>query len=89
MVLDGVAFVDMTNTSQNCPQGLTLTDYTKRSCGRTHTNRLDCSSVTFPVGGGQYSRVCGRAKAYHWGTCIPFMGITVVRMVSMHSTLMD
>ncbi len=32
-----VAFIDMSNTSQNCPQGLTLTDYSKRSCGRTHT----------------------------------------------------
>ncbi len=33
-----VAFIDMTDTSQNCPQGLTLTGYSKRSCGRTHTN---------------------------------------------------
>ena len=56
-----VAFIDMTDTSQNCPQGLTLTGYSKRSCGRTHTNSLACSSVSFPVGGGQYSRVCGRA----------------------------
>ena len=63
-----VAFIDLTDTNQNCPQGLTLTGYSKRSCGRTHTNGFDCSSViTFPVGGGQYSRVCGRAKAYHWG----------------------
>ncbi len=70
-----VAFIDMTNTSQNCPQGLTLTGYSKRSCGRTHTNALDCSSViTFPVGGGQYSRVCGRAKAYHWGNMHSFVG---------------
>ena len=70
-----VAFVDMTNTSQNCPQGLTLTGYSKRSCGRTHTNRDDCSSVTFPVGGGQYySQVCGRAKAYHSGDLASFHG---------------
>ncbi len=70
-----VAFIDMTNTSQNCPQGLTLTGYSKRSCGRTHTNRDDCSSVTFPVGDGQYySRVCGRAKAYQWGYLASFIG---------------
>ena len=69
-----VAFIDMTNTSQNCPQGLTLTGYSKRSCGRTHTNAHSCSSVTFPVGGGQYSRVCGRAKAYHWGYLYAFYG---------------
>ena len=72
-----VAFIDMTNTSQNCPQGLTLTGYSKRSCGRTHTNREACSSVTFPVGGGQYSRVCGRAKAYHWGHLYSFSGYIV------------
>ena len=69
-----VAFIDMTDTSQNCPQGLTLTGYSKRSCGRTHTNREACSSVTFPVGGGQYSRVCGRAKAYHYGYLLSFFG---------------
>ncbi len=69
-----VAFIDITDTSQNCPQGLTLTGYSKRSCGRTHTNYYNCSSVTFPVGGGQYSRVCGRAKAYHYGTMFSFFG---------------
>ncbi len=70
-----VTHLDMTDTSQNCPQGLTLTDYSKRSCGRTHTNLYNCSSViTFPVGGGQYSRVCGRAKAYQWGHMFSFWG---------------
>ena len=73
-----VAFIDMTDTSQNCPQGLTLTGYSKRSCGRTNTNRRDCSSViTFPVGGGQYSRVCGRAKAYHYGNVHSFYGYNI------------
>ncbi|XP_064388493.1 collagen alpha-1(XXIII) chain-like [Halichondria panicea] len=69
-----VASIDMTNTSQNCPQGLTLTGYSKRSCGRTHTDWRNCSSVTFPVGCDQYSRVCGRAKAYHWGLLHSFYG---------------
>ncbi len=70
-----VAFIDMTNTSQNCPQGLTLTGYSKRSCGAAYANVHSCSSViTFPVGGGQYSRVCGRAKAYHYGYLLFFLG---------------
>ena len=30
-----VAFIDMRNARQNCPQRLTLIDYSKRSCGRT------------------------------------------------------
>ncbi len=67
-----VAFIDMTNTSQNCPQGLTLAGYSKRSCGRANSG--DCSSVTFPVGGSQYSRVCGRAKAYQWDNMYSFWG---------------
>ena len=67
--------VVLTNTSHNCPQGLKMTGYSKPSCGRTHTNDQDCSSViTFPVGGGQYNRVCGRVKAYHWGIVHSFYG---------------
>ena len=70
-----VAFIDMTNTSQNCPQGLTLTGYSNyRSCGRTNTNSYACSSVIFHVGGYQYSRVCGRARAYQWGYMYSFRG---------------
>ncbi len=71
-----VASLGMTNTSQNCPQGLTLTDYSKRSCGRTYTGIWGCTSVTFPVGGYQYSRVCGRAKAYQRGILESFYGHT-------------
>ncbi len=77
-----VAFIDMTDTSQNCPQGLTLTGYSNRSCGRTHTNGGACSSVTFAVGGGQYSRVCGRAKAYHWGELYSFYGYRYSRGIN-------
>ena len=57
----------MTDPNQDCPQGLSLTDYSIRSCGRVHTGNTDCSSVTFPVDGPQYSQVCGRATAYRWG----------------------
>ncbi len=85
-----VTHLDMTDTSQNCPHGLTLTGYSKQSCGRTHTNVRDCSSVTFPVGGGQYSRVCGRAKAYHYGYLHSFLGYNrYSHGISMHSTLVD
>ncbi len=62
-----VVSLDITDTSQSCPRGLKLTGYSKRSCGVAHTVYGKCASVIFPVGGGQYSRVCGRAKAYQWG----------------------
>ena len=57
-----VAFINMTDTSYNCPTGLSLTSYSKRTCGRSHTTSGGCSSTTFSVGGLPYSRVCGRLR---------------------------
>ena len=67
-----VVFLDMTNTSHDCPSGLQLTS--GRTCGRTSSNVGGCSSTTFSVGGSQYSRVCGRALAYRWGYNYAFHG---------------
>ena len=64
-----IAFINMTDTSYNCPTGLNLTSYSKRtkSCGRSHTTYGGCSSTTFSVGGLPYSRVCGRIRGYQFG----------------------
>ena len=62
-----VTFINMTDPTQNCPQGLNLTSYSKRSCGRAGTERRHCSSVTFIVGAPQYSQVCGRTRAHQFG----------------------
>ena len=62
-----VVFLDMTNTSHDCPSGLRLTSYSRRTCGRANSSQYSCWSTTFSVGGSQYSRVCGRALAYQWG----------------------
>ena len=67
-----VAFINMTDTSYNCPIGLNLTSYSKRTCGRGHTNSGGCSSTTFSVGGLPYSRVCGKIKGYQFGATIAF-----------------
>ena len=32
-----IAFIIMADTSYNCPTGLNLTSYSKRTCGRSHT----------------------------------------------------
>ena len=56
-----VANIDMTNTSQNCPSGLTLITSPKRVCDFTSTG---CVSTEFDVHGVQYSHVCGRVIAY-------------------------
>ena len=61
-----VTFINMTDTSYNCPTGFNLTSYSKRTCGRAHIGD-GCSSTTFSVGGLPYSRVCGRIRGYQFG----------------------
>ena len=61
-----VAFIDMTNTCYNCPAGLNLTSYSKRTCGASLTT-AGCSSTTFSVEGLPYSGVCGRIRGYQVG----------------------
>ena len=70
-----VAFINMTDTSYNCPTGLSLTSYSKRTCGRSHTG-AGCSSTTFSVGGVPYSRVCGRIRGYQFGAAGAFLYYT-------------
>ena len=67
-----VAFINMTDTSYNCPTGLNLTSYSKRTCGRSHTTHEGCSSTTFSVGGLPYSRVCWRIRGYQFGATSAF-----------------
>ena len=62
-----VVFLNMTDPSHVCPEGLNLTTYSRRTCGRAHSGYYNCSSTIFSVGGSQYSRVCGRALAYRFG----------------------
>ena len=61
------AYIDMTNENSTCPQGLTYTvvDST-RMCSRSHTDKCSCSSLTFPTHGVPYTKVCGRARGYHY-----------------------
>ena len=61
-----VVFLNMTDPSHVCPEGLTLTNYSRRTCGGAHSGWRNCSSTTFSVGGSEYSRVCGRALAYRF-----------------------
>ena len=62
----------MTDPSTTCPSGWQLTGYSKRTCGRATDGGRTCDSVTFPVSGGEYSRVCGRIKAYQRGRTVAF-----------------
>ena len=67
-----VVYMDMKDSNTDCPSGWRETGYSKRTCGRTSTEHGTCDSVTFPVSGGEYNQVCGRIKAYQWGTASVF-----------------
>ena len=64
-----VANIDMTNTSQNCPRGLSLISSPKRVCDITSRG---CVSNDFDIHGVQYSHICGRVIGYHKGTIDAF-----------------
>ena len=70
-----VVFLNMTDPSHVCPTGLANTTYSRRTCGRS---RSTCSSTTFGVGGYQYSKVCGRARAYRFGVTSAFFFIRTI-----------
>ena len=59
-----VANIDMTNTSQQCPTGLTLISSPKRLCDLTWTGSPNCISKTFINQGIEYSHVCDRVIGY-------------------------
>ena len=56
-----VANIDMTNTSQICPSGLSLISSPKRVCDIPSTG---CVSNDFGIHGAQYSHICGRVTGY-------------------------
>lgn len=57
-----VAYLDMSNPSQQCPSGFMLRDDSGvRSCGRQTSPEGSCSSVKFPFSG---SEICGVVIGY-------------------------
>ena len=63
-----VVQLDMTDPSTICPSGWKMTGYSKRTCGRATDGTDTCDSATFPVRGGEYTRICGRIRAYQYAS---------------------
>ena len=84
-----VVYLDMTDPSTTCPSGWQLTGYSKRTCGRASDGRYTCDSVTFPVSGGEYSRVCGRIKAYQWGITNAFWSYHFRQVTTIDGAYVD
>lgn len=60
------AHLDMTNSSQQCPTGLTEHTFDgMRVCGRPNNNpHQSCTSTVFQGDGTQYTEVCGKVMGY-------------------------
>ena len=70
-----VGYLDMTNSSHQCPSGFTEhNDSNIPTCRRTNTS-AGCGSVMMDVP-YQYSRVCGRVRAYQVGFTNAFNGMS-------------
>uniref|UniRef100_A0A1X7SPZ7 Fibrinogen C-terminal domain-containing protein n=1 Tax=Amphimedon queenslandica TaxID=400682 RepID=A0A1X7SPZ7_AMPQE len=63
-----LAYLDMTDATQNCPSGLRLYQSgSYRACGRPAAYSGGCVSVQFPSNGISYSQICGRVTGYQYG----------------------
>ena len=69
-----MVYLNFTDPNTPCPSSWRLTSYSKRTCGKVSTGEYTCDSVTFPVGGGDYTRVCGRIIGYQFGYAHAFCG---------------
>ena len=62
-----LAYLDMTDATQNCPSGFRLYQSGGvRACGRASSSAGSCTSVQFPSNGISYSQVCGRVVGYQY-----------------------
>ena len=61
-----VVYLNFTDPNTPCPSGWQLTSHSKRACGKVSSGQYTRDSVTFPVSGGDYTRVCGRIIAYQY-----------------------
>ena len=67
-----VAELDMTNTTTLCPDSLELMTIPLRTCIAIDSDNPTCSSDMFSVDCVQYSKVCGKIRAYQRGSTNAF-----------------
>ena len=70
-----VAFVNMTDSSQQCPgEFMEVSNPIVRACGRQTTGSPGCNSAFFSVLGMEYQHVCGRIVGWQIGHPVAFYG---------------
>ena len=68
-----VAYLNMSDTSQQCPSVWQEITTPFRVCGRRSTT-ASCEGVTYTTGSEQYDQVCGRIVGYQSGNTDSFRG---------------
>ena len=68
-----VAYLNMSNPSQQCPSVWQEITTPHRVCGRRSTTG-SCEGLNYPTGSEQYDQVCGRIIGYQRGTPNSFEG---------------
>uniref|UniRef100_A0A1X7SHL3 Uncharacterized protein n=1 Tax=Amphimedon queenslandica TaxID=400682 RepID=A0A1X7SHL3_AMPQE len=64
-----LAYLDMTDSTVNCPSGFRLYQSGGvRACGRATSSVGSCTSVQFPSNGISYSQICGRVTGYQYAS---------------------
>ena len=84
-----VVYLDMTNPSTTCPSGWQLTGYSKRTCGRATEGTNTCDSATFPIRGGEYTRICGKIWAYQYDSTDAFWAYHEGRITTIDGAYVD
>ena len=69
-----VAYLNMSDLSQQCPSVWQEITTPHRVCGRFSTSRGSCEGLTYSTGSEQYDQVCGRIIGYQIGTPNAFGG---------------
>lgn len=85
-----IAFLNMTDPSEQCPEVLLETQYSKRTCGR-YGHEPQCWSITYTnTNATQYTQVCGRIRAYQWGQNTAFTPYFLnTRGITLENIYMD
>ena len=69
-----VAYLNMSDPSQQCPSVWQEITTPHRVCGRRSTSSASCEGLNYTTGSEQYDQVCGRIVGYQSGTPDAFRG---------------
>ena len=83
-----VSYLNMTNSSHQCPAGWETYTTPKRTCGR-NSNTASCRSVLYPTNGVSYSHVCGRIIAYQYCGTIAFYNYNTQPTLTIDDNYLD